>query len=88
MENWTKITPEQIEKIGFVDLTTEDGDNLAIYEYRKPLPPHVEVIRMVFLASHWELYFVADVDGEDYVDIKTEKEFNDYMKHINVDIRL
>ena len=87
-EDWTKITPEQIESIGFVDLTTDDRDYLAVWEYRKPLPPHVEYIRMNYLATHWELSFCSDIDGEGYVDIKTEEEFNSWMEYLDVDIRL
>lgn len=88
MEGWTKITPEQIEAIGFVDLTEEDRTNLAYYEYRGKKPEHVEWMFMNFLAVYWELSFSSDIDEDEYHDIKTAEEFNHWMKYIGLEIRL
>jgi len=92
-DNWTKITPEQFEAIGFVDTYFEDenGKNVsgevAVWSHHN-LPPHVEILSANYLASVWQIFSCSEEFGDEFFDIRTESEFNEIMKHLNLDLRL
>lgn len=89
---WTKIKPEQFEAIGFVDDYDEDkqgnpNGELSLWKFNNP-PQHIKVLTARYLAFVWEIFCCSEKYGDEYFEIRTESEFNEVMKHLNLVLKL
>jgi len=92
MMEWTKITPDEFEAIGFKDLYEEDefgkgNGHLAEYEY-KETPYWITRLELYYLATHWQLNLTDAQDGDLVFDIVTKEDFNNVMKEYSIDLKL
>lgn len=92
MSEWTKITPEQIEAIGFKDMYDEDAEgngNGHLAEWVcKDTPYWITHLEMDFLASHWQLSITDAQEGEKCFEIVTEDDFNKVMNEFSIGLKL